>query len=490
MAIQFLSGVNITGTTSVSSVSNDDATYTGILVWDGGLLKYRTTAQILSDIGATGNTGTVTSVSIGTVSGVTASVTNSTTAATISIENVDKGSSQFIFKNIASDSGTATASINDDTLTIAGGTNVSTARSGNTITINSSDTNSNNYVSSLSFNSSTGVLTAGRVGLSSLTVDLDGRYFIGTSAITGISGTAPVSVSSPFTGVKVVSMAAASASVDGYLTSGNFTTFNNKTSNTGTVTSVGTTGTVSGITLSGTVTNSGNLTLGGTLSLTSANVTDGLGFTPYNATNPAGYTTNTGTTTANNSQTFTNKTGNISQWTNDSGYLTSASIIASKGSWYPNAVQTISGGGTVGTRTTLSLNTPSITAVGMSIGSSTVTITDAITALVSMNFASTNAAGPNRTLAAAVIQYRANAEAEWRDLQGTQTYNYDRGTATSGGASSWGFVYRGSGGASVLNDLGAGSGLRIQFWIEGRASSSSGISSVTAGCRLSITEIK
>lgn len=55
---------------------------------------------------------------------------------------------------------------------------------------------------------------------------------------------------------------------------------------TGTVTSVTGTGTVFGLTLSGTVTTSGNLTLGGTLDVISA-----LGFTPYNATNPAGYIT-------------------------------------------------------------------------------------------------------------------------------------------------------------------------------------------------------
>jgi hypothetical protein len=52
------------------------------------------------------------------------------------------------------------------------------------------------------------------------------------------------------------------------------------TSNLGTVTSVSGTGTVSGLTLSGTVTSSGSLTLGGTLSLTSANVTSALGYTP------------------------------------------------------------------------------------------------------------------------------------------------------------------------------------------------------------------
>lgn len=56
---------------------------------------------------------------------------------------------------------------------------------------------------------------------------------------------------------------------------------NGYTTNTGTVTSVGGTGTVSGLTLTGTVTGSGNLTLGGTLTLTSANVTTALGYTPY-----------------------------------------------------------------------------------------------------------------------------------------------------------------------------------------------------------------
>jgi hypothetical protein len=62
-------------------------------------------------------------------------------------------------------------------------------------------------------------------------------------------------------------MAAATGSVNGYLTSTDWTTFNNKGS--GSVTSVGGTGTVNGISLSGTVTSTGNLTLGGTLDLSS-----------------------------------------------------------------------------------------------------------------------------------------------------------------------------------------------------------------------------
>ena len=237
MAIQFLSSITITGTTSVSSISNDNSTYTGILVWDGGVLKYRTKSQILSDIGATGNTGTVTSVTVQGNTGLSGSGTI-TTSGTITLTNSDRGSSQSIYKNIASDSGTATANSNNDTLTIAGGTNVSTAIIGDTITITATDTTTNNYVSSLSWNTGTGVLTAARSGLSSLTVDLDGRYVTSSG-----------------------------------------------------VTSVATAGTVSGLTLTGgTITSTGTITLGGTLSLTSANVTTALGFTPYNSTNPSGFT--------------------------------------------------------------------------------------------------------------------------------------------------------------------------------------------------------
>ena len=57
----------------------------------------------------------------------------------------------------------------------------------------------------------------------------------------------------------------------------------------------------------------------------------------------AGYTSNTGTTTASNSQTFTNKGGNISQWTNDSGYTTNTGDITGV-----TAGTGMSGGGTSG----------------------------------------------------------------------------------------------------------------------------------------------
>jgi len=120
-----------------------------------------------------------------------------------------------------------------------------------------------------------GVVTAGTTGSSTLipivTIDTYGRVTSITTAsnpqgtVTSVTGTAPVVSSGGAT--PAISMAAATGSVNGYLTSTDWTTFNNKGS--GTVTSVSGTGTVSGISLSGTVTSTGNLTLGGTLDLSS-----------------------------------------------------------------------------------------------------------------------------------------------------------------------------------------------------------------------------
>jgi hypothetical protein len=160
------------------------------------------------------------------------------------------------------------------------------------------------------------------------TVTANGVLLTGNlGTVTSVTGTSPV-VSSGGT-TPAISMPAATTSVSGYLTSTDWNTFNNKGSGTvtsvsgttgritstggttpvidlasgvatagttgsatlipvvtidtygrvtsittaanpqGTVTSVGGTGTVSGISLSGTVTSSGNLTLGGTLDLSS-----------------------------------------------------------------------------------------------------------------------------------------------------------------------------------------------------------------------------
>ena len=87
----------------------------------------------------------------------------------------------------------------------------------------------------------------------------------GSGTVTSVTATSPVTSTGGAT--PVIAMPAATTSVNGYLTSTDWTTFNNKGS--GSVTSVGGTGTVSGISLSGTVTTTGNLSLGGTLDLSS-----------------------------------------------------------------------------------------------------------------------------------------------------------------------------------------------------------------------------
>ena len=75
MAIKFLNNSEVTGTLSVSSISNDNATYTGIVVWDGSALKYRTKAQVKSDIGA--GSGSVTSIATTSpIQGGTITMTN------------------------------------------------------------------------------------------------------------------------------------------------------------------------------------------------------------------------------------------------------------------------------------------------------------------------------------------------------------------------------------------------------------------------------
>ena len=187
MAINFLNNQSITGTLSVSSISNDNSSYTGILVWDGGALKYRTKSQVRSDIGAGTGSGSVTSVAISNGGGIGVSGSPITGSGTITLSNTDKGSSQNIFKNFAvSGQSTVVADNNNDTLTLvaAGGMTITT--SGDTITLNSANDNDNHYLTSLSFNTSNGILTAARNGLSSLTVDLDGRY-VTSSGVTSVA---------------------------------------------------------------------------------------------------------------------------------------------------------------------------------------------------------------------------------------------------------------------------------------------------------------
>jgi len=196
MAIRFLTSQNIqAGTLTVSTIANLATASNTFLVSDGGLVKYRTAAQVRSDIGAGTGSGTVTSVAVTNGTGISASVANATTTPNITITNTDLGSSQAIFKNFAvSGQSTVVADTNNDTLTLVAGSNVTitTNATTDTITIASSYVDSNNYPTSLGWDTATGILTLGRNGLSSLTVDLDGRYPENNGS--GATGTWPISV--------------------------------------------------------------------------------------------------------------------------------------------------------------------------------------------------------------------------------------------------------------------------------------------------------
>ena len=82
---------------------------------------------------------TETTIGIGNVNGTANQIGVAYSNGTATITNLDRGSSQNIFKNVLSDSGTAVADNNNDTLAIVGAGRISTAVSGDVLTVTSTD---------------------------------------------------------------------------------------------------------------------------------------------------------------------------------------------------------------------------------------------------------------------------------------------------------------------------------------------------------------
>ena len=339
---------------------------------------------------------------------------------------------------------------------ISNGAGYVTSSGNTTIGINQSNTlNTSTVFATLNFtdgvatSATTRTLTLGDIGFTGATnanyitnnnqLTNGAGYTTNTGTVTGVTATSPVVSSGG--AAPIISMPAATSSTNGYLTSTNWQTFNNKTSNTGTMTNV----------IAGT-----GMTGGGS----------------------------SGSVTLNNSIT------NNNQLTNGAGYVTASGVSSGdKGSFYPTATQTISSGGTVLTRSTLLLPGNTITAVGMSMNTAgdELTISETQDVEINLNFASIASSTTNRILTAAVVQIDTGS-GEWADIQGTEVYNYDRGVSNNN--TSYGYIIAGSGGSTVFENIrNDNSKLRVQFWIVGRASTGTGMTTLISGCRLSVKGI-
>jgi hypothetical protein len=149
------------------------------------------------------------------------SITTLTTNNNITINNTDPGSSQYIFKNIAvSGQSTIVADINDDTLTVASGTGISVTTDAVTDTLTFTNTAPDQTVA---LTAGTGISVAGTYP--NFTITNSSPSSGGT--VTSIATTAPIT-GGTITSTGTIGITQAGASTDGYLSSTDWNTFNNK----------------------------------------------------------------------------------------------------------------------------------------------------------------------------------------------------------------------------------------------------------------------
>ncbi len=321
-----VTSVAITETGTALTITGSPITSSGVIDIAGA----GTSSQvILGDLTlGTYTTGTVTSVGISAGSGIGVTGSPITTSGIITVTNTDTGSSQNIFKTIAvSGQSDIVAGSNSDTLTVAAGSGITVTTNSGTNELTIATSGGGGTVTSVGLSmpsaftvanspiTSSGTLTVTGSGSISQYIRGDGTlatYDEGT--VTSIGTTGPIT-GGTITNTGTIGITQSSTSADGYLSSTDWNTFNNKGS--GTVTSVGaitgTTGTDFNIQNSP-ITSSGNLEFN--LPVASATNTGKLSSTDWNTFNNKG----SGTLTGSGSST------QVAFWSSSSGLTGSNSL--------------------------------------------------------------------------------------------------------------------------------------------------------------------